>query len=134
MPLAETIHFDGDIERAIYLQRKDLLLRQKAKLEESFKDLGQQRKNWVEPLRKFVLSLSEAVELEKSENYFAWRTYFQSIGSNPMLKDKSLSIHWGELYEFMAHTKANWISEAELTAERSATISPFSADVSLGGR
>ena len=34
----------GDIEREIYLQRKDLLLRQKAKFEESFKDFGQQRK------------------------------------------------------------------------------------------
>ena len=128
-----SIYLDGDIERDVYLARKDLLLRQKAKLEESFKDFGQQRKNWIEPLRKFVLSLREAVELEKGENYFAWRTYFQSIGSNPTLKDKSLSMHWGELFEFMAHTKANWISEAEPSAQRTATISPFSADVSLGG-
>ena len=91
-----SVYLDGDIERATYLERKDMLLRQKAKLEESFKDVGQQRKNWVEPLRRFAFSLREAVELEKSENYFAWRTYFQSIGSNPMLKDKSLSIHWGD--------------------------------------
>ncbi len=128
-----SIYLDGDIEREIYIQRKDLLLRQKSKLEESFKDLGQQRKNWVEPLRSFVLSLREGVELEKGENYFAWREFFQKIGSNPTLKDKSLSIHWGELYEFMAHTKANWISTAEQSASQTASFSPFSDKVSLGG-
>ncbi len=92
------------------------------------------RKNWVEPLRKFVLSLREAVELEKSENYFAWRTYFQSIGSNPMLKDKALSIHWGELYEFMAHTKANSIFGSVPRATPTARPDTVSADVSMGGR
>ncbi|MDO8512390.1 MAG: zinc ribbon domain-containing protein [bacterium] len=43
----------------------------KKKFEESFKDFGQQRKNWVEPLRSFVLSLREVIILEKGENYFA---------------------------------------------------------------
>ncbi|MDP3792599.1 MAG: hypothetical protein Q8Q89_02615 [bacterium] len=86
----------------MYLQRKDLLLRQKAKFEESFKDFGQQRKNWVEPLRSFVLSLKEAVDLEKSENYLEWKTFFQKIGSNPEIKDKTLSCNWGELWEFTA--------------------------------
>ena len=97
-----SIYLDGDIEREIYLQRKDLLLRQKAKFEESFKDFGQQRKNWVEPLRSFVLSLREAVILEKGENYFAWKEFFQKIGSNPEIKDKTLSCNWGELFEFTA--------------------------------
>ena len=97
-----SIYLDGDIERETYLQRKDLLLRQKAKFEESFKDFGQQRKNWVEPLRSFVLSLREAVILEKGENYFAWKEFFQKIGSNPILKDKTLSCNWGELWEFTA--------------------------------
>ena len=97
-----SLYLDGDIEREMYLQRKDLLLRQKAKFEESFKDFGQQRKNWVEPLRSFALSLREAVILEKGENYFAWKEFFQKIGSNPILKDKTLSCNWGELWEFTA--------------------------------
>src|SRR3990167_10314169 len=97
-----SLYLDGDIEREMYLERKDLLLRQKAKFEESFKDFGQQRKNWVEPLRSFVLSLREAVILEKGENYFAWKEFFQKIGSNPILKDKTLSCNWGELWEFTA--------------------------------
>ena len=128
-----SLYLDGDIERDIYLQRKDLLLRQKAKFEESFKDFGQQRKNWVEPLRSFVLSLREAVILEKGENYFAWKEFFQKIGSNPILKDKTLSCNWGELFEFTAHAKADFISGREPSASRTATPSSFSADVSLGG-
>src|SRR3989344_5720870 len=61
-----------------------------------------QRKNWVEPLRSFVLSLREAVILEKGENYFAWKKFFQKIGSNPTHKEKTLSCNWGELWEFTA--------------------------------
>ena len=108
-------------------------MREKASLLESERDFGQQRKNWVEPLRSFVLSLREAVELEKGENYFAWREFFQKIGSNPILKDKSLSIHWGELYEFMAHTKANFIFESVLSATPTARHDTISANVSFGG-
>ena len=131
-----SIYLDGDIEREIYLQRKDLLLRQKVKFEESFKDFGQQRKNWVEPLRSFVLSLREAVILEKGENYFAWKEFFQKIGSNPILKDKTLSCNWGELWEFTASAVGGKGFEkndsAILAPAKSLHISNF-ADVSLGG-
>jgi site-specific DNA recombinase len=131
-----SIYLDGDIEREIYLQRKDLLLRQKAKFEESFKDFGQQRKNWVEPLRSFVLSLKEAVILEKTQNYFEWKEFFQKIGSNPVLKDKTLSCNWGELFEFTASAVGGKgfekIDSAILASAKSLRFSD-SDDVSLGG-
>ncbi|MFA6094855.1 MAG: recombinase family protein, partial [Candidatus Paceibacterota bacterium] len=104
-----SVYLDGDIEREIYLQRKDLLLRQKAKIEESFKDFGQQRKNWVEPLRSFVLSLREAIILEQGDNYLAWKEFFQKIDSNPILKDKTLSSNWAELFDFTAQAKADFL-------------------------
>ena len=90
-----SIYLDGDIEREIYLERKDILMREKASLLESERDFGQQRKNWVEPLRSFVLSLKECADLEKTENYLEWKQFFQKIGSNPEIKDKTVSIHWG---------------------------------------
>src|SRR3989344_1264494 len=132
-----SLYLDGDIEREIYLERKDLLLRQKAKFEESFKDFGQQRKNWVEPLRSFVLSLREAVILEKGENYFAWKEFFQKIGSNPILKDKTLSCNWGELWEFTASA----VGGKSFEKNDSAILAPAkslrflnSEQVSFGGR
>jgi len=128
-----SIYLDGDIEREIYLQRKDLLLRQKAKFEESFKDFGQQRKNWVEPLRCFVLSLKEATDLEKSENYLEWKTFFQKIGSNPTLKDKTLSCNWGELWDFVRSAKGGVGAHSAFFAlQKTPRISNF-ANVSLGG-
>ena len=39
----------------------------------------------------------------------------------------------GELFEFTAHAKANSISGTQPSASRTATLSSFSADVSLGG-
>ena len=40
-----SVYLDGDIECATYLERKDILLCQKVKLEESLTDFEQQRKN-----------------------------------------------------------------------------------------
>ena len=97
-----SVFLDGDIEREMYLQRKDLLLREKAGLLESETNFGQQRKNWVEPLRSFVLSLKQAADLEKTSNHLEWKKFFQKIGSNPEIKDKTISIRWGELWDFTA--------------------------------
>ncbi|MDP3792853.1 MAG: hypothetical protein Q8Q89_03950 [bacterium] len=77
-------------------------MREKAGLLESETNFGQQRKNWVEPLRSFVLSLKQATDLEKTPNHLEWKKFFQKIGSNPEIKDKSVSIRWGELWDFTA--------------------------------
>ncbi|MBI5077751.1 MAG: recombinase family protein [Candidatus Yonathbacteria bacterium] len=128
-----SIYLDGDIEREIYLERKDLLLRQKAKLEESLADFGRQRKNWVEPLRIFVLSLREATKLKDEQNYSAWRDFFRSIGSNPSLKEKTLSINWGELFEFTAKTKADFGLRSGIFAPQKSRDASVSNQVSLCG-
>jgi len=126
-----SIYLDGDIERDTYLERKDALMRQKAKLEESLTDFGQQRKNWIEPLRSFISSLREAALLEKAQNYLEWKRFFQRIGSNPSLKDKTLFINWNELWDFVATTKADFASGSEPRALRAASVPLVSENVSL---
>ncbi len=127
-----SIYLDEDIEREIYLQRKDLLMREKASLLESERDFGQQRKNWIEPLRSFVLSLKECADLEKTENYLEWKRFFQKIGSNPEIKDKTVSIHWGELWDFVASAKGgSGTHSADFCSKNPLLISNF-ANVSLG--
>ncbi len=113
-----SLYLDGDIERATYLERKDILLRQKAKFEESFKDVGQQRKNWLEPLRNFVSSLQQAAALEKTSNHNEWKKFFQSIGSNPTISGKTVSIHWGDLWDFALAAKGERISDCRRIASR----------------
>jgi DNA invertase Pin-like site-specific DNA recombinase len=127
-----SLYLDGDIERDLYLGKKDALLRQKAKLEESLGDFGQQGKNWLEPLRSFVLSLKEAEKVAQTKNYAEWRNFFRSIGSNPEIKDKTLSINWSELWDFTAKTKADFILRSEPSAARTASGAVNSDKVSFG--
>jgi site-specific DNA recombinase len=129
-----SLYLDGDIERDLYLTRKDALLRQKAKLEESLGDFGQQGKNRLEPLRSFVLSLREAKNLAKTENHAQWRDFFRKIGSNPILKDKTLSIGWNGLWDFTAKTKADFALRSEPSAARTASGAINSDKVSSGAR
>ncbi|PIR56012.1 MAG: hypothetical protein COU73_03285, partial [Parcubacteria group bacterium CG10_big_fil_rev_8_21_14_0_10_46_32] len=35
-------------------------------------------------------------------NHLEWKKFFQKIGSNPEIKDKTVSIRWGELWDFTA--------------------------------
>ncbi len=116
-----TVFLDGDIPRETYLVRKDLLMREKASLHESLLNIqanfGQQ-KNWIEPLRNFVASLQRATELEKTSNHEEWKKFFQSIGSNPTISGKSVSIHWGDLWDFALAAKGERISDCRRIALR----------------
>ena len=104
--------------RAGFLFIKDLLLREKAGLLESEENFGQRRKNWIEPLRSYVLSLQEAADLEKTSDYVEWKKFFQKIGSNPILKDKTVSMRWGDLYDFTAAARARRHSDAAHIAKQ----------------
>jgi len=64
--------------------------------------------------------LKEAEKVAQTKNYAEWRNFFRSLGSNPEIKDKTLSINWGELWDFTAKTKADF-------ALRSAGASPRGA-------
>ncbi|MBP6931234.1 MAG: recombinase family protein [Candidatus Pacebacteria bacterium] len=125
-----SIYLDGDIEKVVYLERKDILMRQKIKLEESLTHFGQQRKNWVEPLRSFILSLKEAPNLEKTSSHLEWKKFFQKIGSDPEIKDKMVSIRWGDLWDFAMSAKGGRISDYSRIASRYAFDPTIFADVS----
>ena len=97
-----SLYLDGDIPKENYLAKKNELLKEKVSLNEKLSSARAERKNWVEPLRSFVLSLKQAADLEKTSNHLEWKKFFQKIGSNPEIKDKTVSIRWGELWDFTA--------------------------------
>lgn len=84
------------------------LMRKRAGLDERLESRGQRGENLLEPLRRFVLSLREAEKLAREEKQDEYRKFFRDIGSNPTLKDKTLSINWNELWDFTAQTKADF--------------------------
>ena len=86
------LYLNQDIEREIYLTKKDNLMRQKISLQAKSSSARAERKNWVEPLRKWILDSKRAGFLATSENLHEMRDFLRSFGTNPALKDKTISI------------------------------------------
>src|SRR3989344_3984546 len=86
------LYLNHNIEREIYLSKKDALMRQKSSLQAKSSSVRAERKNWVEPLRKWILDSKRAGFLATSENLHEMRDFLRSFGTNPALKDKTISI------------------------------------------
>ena len=86
------LFLNKDIEREIYLKKKDALMIEKASLQEKISSVRAERKNWVEPLRKWILASKQAGFLATSENFYEIKDFLRSFGTNPALKDKTINI------------------------------------------
>ena len=103
------LHLNGDIELEMYLAKKDVLMRQKLSLDTDLSSVRRGRKNWVEPLRKWILDSQHAGFLASSTNYAEIREFVRSFGTNPALKDKTISISFCPPSEFARTRKTDFI-------------------------
>ncbi|MGB2580324.1 MAG: recombinase family protein, partial [Minisyncoccia bacterium] len=94
------LYLNQDIEREIYLTKKDALMRQKLSLQSKSSSIRDERKNWVEPLRKWILDSKHAGFLVTSENLHEMRDFLRSFGTNPVLKDKTINISFSPPSDF----------------------------------
>ena len=104
------LYLNHDIEREIYLTKKDALMRQRSSLQAKSSSARAERKNWVEPLRKWILDSKRAGFLATSENLHEMRDFLRSFGTNPALKDKTISISFCPPSEFARARKTEFIS------------------------
>ena len=114
------LYLNKDIEREIYVVKKDVLMRQKLSLHTKSSSVQAERKNWVEPLRKWILDSKRAGFLATSENLHEMRDFLHSFGTNPLLQDKTISISFCPPSEFARKQKTDSI------------LSPFSAPSARG--
>ncbi len=84
------IYLDGDIPKNIYLTKKDALMRSSAALQEKKKDFERGRKNWVEPLREWVLDTKQALVLGSSDDLHEISDFVRKVGTNPVIQSKSM--------------------------------------------
>lgn len=103
------LYLNKDIEREIYLVKKDSLMRQKSSLQAKSSSARAKRKNWVEPLRKWILDSKRAGFLSTSENLHEIRDFLRSFGTNPALKDKTISISFCPPSKFARARKKDFI-------------------------
>ena len=83
-------YLDGDIPKTIYLAKKDALMRSFVALQEKKKDFERGRKNWVEPLREWVLDTKQALVLDSSDDLNEISNFVRRVGTNPVIQSKSM--------------------------------------------
>ena len=118
-----SLYLDGDIPKENYILKKNELLKQKVSLAQKMDSARAERKNWVEPLREWILNMKKATQLVSSDNFFEIRDYFKKIGTNSQLRDKSVSISFCPPTEFACARRADFISTSHITPKASADFS-----------
>ena len=110
-----SLYLDGDIPKENYLVKKNELLKQKVSLAQKMDSARAEKKNWVEPLREWILDMKKATQLRNTDNFFEIRNYFKKIGTNSQLLDKSVSVSFCPPTEFARTRHAEFL------------LSPYSA-------
>ncbi|TAL49511.1 recombinase family protein, partial [Patescibacteria group bacterium] len=123
-------YLDGDIPKQTYLKKKDEILLASAVLEQRKKDFENGRKNWVEPLREWILDTKQADFLSTSDNFHEIKTFVQKIGTNPLVRNKSAVFDFCPASQFAAERRAI-LRSAAVSRPRGATLS--NREVSIGG-
>ncbi len=110
-----SLYLDGDIPKENYILKKNELLKQKVSLAQKMDSARAEKKNWVEPLREWILDMKKATQLQSTDNFFEIRDYFKKIGTNSQLRDKSVSVSFCPPTEFARARNAEFL------------LSPYSA-------
>ena len=128
------LYLNKDIEREIYLVKKDVLMRQKLSLHAKSSSVQAERKNWVEPLRKWILDSKRAGFLASGENLHEMRDFLRSFGTNPALKDKTISISFCPPSEFARNHKTDCIPSPFLAPSARENFNLSKSEVSVCAR
>src|SRR3990167_9797544 len=62
-------YIDGDIPKESYLVKKEELMMRKLALTNQKEDFGRTGKNWIEPLRSWILDIQKAKKLSPCDNF-----------------------------------------------------------------
>jgi site-specific DNA recombinase len=116
-------YLDGDIEKEIYLEKKENLMKQKMSFLKQKEDFGQKRKNWVEPLREWIELNSEAEIRVKSQNYHELKQAVEKIGTNRLLLNRKVQMDFSEPWGFAASRLAGR-GDAEGRSPEATSLSP----------
>jgi site-specific DNA recombinase len=98
-------YLDGDIPKAIYLKKKDEVMRISLTLEEKLRAVEQQGNNWVEPLREWILDTKQATFLSSSDNFAEIASFVKKVGTNHTIRDKTARLAVSAPSDFVAQRR-----------------------------
>ena len=123
-------YLDGDIPKEIYLKQKDKAMRVTLALQTEMKDFEKGRKNWVEPLRSWILDTKQADFLSSSDNFSEISSFVKKVGTNHAVRDKTAHFSVPSPSAFVA-TRRHFLPHCAPSARRPSSLSR--AEVSFGG-
>ena len=125
-------YLDGDIPKENYLKWKDDIMLALATLKDKMKDFERGRKNWVEPMRNWILDTKQADFLATSDNFSQIKSFVQKIGTNPLVRDKSALFEFPPPSQFAAKRREE-LSRAVRPSRRASALSNREVSICGGG-
>ena len=95
-------YLEQDIEREIYLEKKNIFMHEKKSLEEKIQSLEQKRTGWVEPMENWIKEAANLPQIARESNLFRKKVAAKEIfGSNLILAAREARAtpqkHWAAL-------------------------------------
>ena len=98
-------YLDEDIEKAMYVQKKEELLKTKKDLQEKKVNFGQKGNNWIEPLRKWIISANQAQKLGFSKDFHEMKIFARKNGTNHLMLDQKIKFQFKEPFDLIPKHK-----------------------------
>ena len=108
---------DGIIDKEIYLQKKDELVRLKVDAVQQKKDRLQKGQIWLEPLRHWLHTLSHAESLIERPDFPKTKVFLEKIGTNRILLNKKVSMCFALPYSYVLADKGFQADEENKVGE-----------------
>ena len=86
------LQLNGALSQSEYVTKKQKLLNQKIDISEKISASKQKSDNRFEPLIRFLKTANQAEKIALQENPERIRDFLKKIGSNPLLRDRALSV------------------------------------------
>ena len=99
-------YLDGIIEKEIYLQKKEDLIKTKIALEAKKEDFRKGKRNWLEPLKNWILEVKRIQNLVSAGDFQQIAEFTKKSGTNRVLHDRKISLTFLEPWLFISPSEA----------------------------
>ncbi len=102
---------DGTIEKEVYLNKKDELIKTKTELLEKKRDFGRKGNFWNEPLREWINLACSAEKLASSEDFYEIKSLIEKIGTNRRLLNRIALLDFKKPFDLIPYYKRSYEKE-----------------------
>jgi len=99
---------DGDIDREVYLAKKEALIKAKVGISQEKSDFGRKGNFWIEPLRDWIKTALHVGKLALSQNFYEIKIFVEKIGTNRRLRHKAVFLNFREPFSLIPKYKKGY--------------------------